>query len=200
MPDNQLPGVSGDACSRCLLPWLPACLVLLLCACSSVQRQVNPESGLSSWQTTGDALSLELVQVVPDYVRAVYSARGLPQEIVDAVSSYCVFGTILHNTSQQPLAYRVADWRYVTPDGVRHRIKTKSQWVSEWRAMGVAFRWSLLPDDQTYNVGDWGQGFTTIGLQPGDRFDLEYSWRQGEATITRTIREVRCAPVQAPLQ
>ena len=179
---------------------LLAGLLFPLGACSSVQQQVNPETGLSSWKTTGDALSLELVQVVPDYVRAVYSARGLPQEIVDAVSSYCVFGTILHNTTEQPLAYRVADWRYITPDGIRHRIKTKSEWVAEWREMGVAFRWSLLPDDQTYNVGDWGQGFTTIGLQPGDRFDLEYSWRQGEATITRTIREVRCAPVQAPLQ
>ncbi len=175
-------------------------LLLSLTACSSVQQQVNPQSGLSSWKTQGDALSLELLQVVPDYVRAVYSARGLPEEIVDAMSSYCVFGTILRNTTQQPLAYRVADWRYITPDGVRHPIKTKSQWVSEWREMGVAFRWSLLPDDQTYNAGDWGQGFTTIGLQPGDRFDLEYSWRQGEATFTRTLREVHCAPVQAPLQ
>ena len=190
----------GEAGHPRLLLLLFAGLLLPLCACSSVQQQVNPESGLSSWKTAGDALSLELLQVVPDYVRAVYSARGLPQEIVDAVSSYCVFGTILHNTTQQPLAYRVADWRYITPDGVRHRIKTKSQWVSEWREMGVAFRWSLLPDDQTYNVGDWGQGFTTIGLQPGDRFDLEYSWHQGDATFTRTIRDVRCAPVQAPLQ
>ena len=195
-PDGS-PGVSG----RWRLPsLLLAGLLFPLGACSSVQQQVNPETGLSSWKTTGDALSLELVQVVPDYVRAVYSARGLPQEIVDAVSSYCVFGTILHNTTDQPLAYRVADWRYITPDGTRHRIKTKSEWVAEWREMGVAFRWSLLPDDQTYNVGDWGQGFSTIGLQPGERFDLEYSWHQGDTTVTRTIREVRCAPVQAPLQ
>jgi hypothetical protein len=190
-------GVAGHSY---LLPLLVAGLLLPLGACSGVQQQVNPETGLSSWKAAGDALGFELVQVVPDYVRAVYSARGLPQAIVDAVSSYCVFGTILHNTTQQPLAYRVADWRYITPDGVRHRIKTKSEWVGEWREMGVAFRWSLLPDDQTYNVGDWGQGFTTIGLQPGDRFDLEYSWRQGDVTFTRTIREVQCAPVQAPLQ
>jgi hypothetical protein len=200
MTNNHPVGVRGDAVHPCLPALLLAFLLLPLGACSSVQQQVSPETGLSSWKTTGDALSLELLQVVPDYVRAVYSARGLPQEIVDAVSGYCVFGTILHNTTQQPLAYRVADWRYITPDGVRHRIKTKSQWVSEWRDMGVAFRWSLLPDDQTYNVGDWGQGFTTIGLQPGDRFDLEYSWRQGDARRIRTIREVHCAPVQAPGQ
>lgn len=185
---------------RWLTRLLLAGLLLPQAASSGVQQQVNPESGLSSWKTTGDALDLELLQVVPDYVRAAYSARGLPQEIVDAVSGQCVFGTILRNTTQQPLAYRVADWRYITPDGVRHPIKTKSEWVSEWSAMGVAFRWSLLPDDQTFNAGDWGQGFTTIGLQPGDRFDLEYSWRQGEVTFTRTIREVRCAPVKPPLQ
>lgn len=192
--------ISAAACHAGCMLVLLVTLLLPLGACSSVQRQVNPESGLSSWKTSGDALSLELLQVVPDYVRAVYSARGLPQAIVDAVSSYCVFGTILHNTTQQPLSYRVAEWRYITPDDVRHRIKTKSEWVSEWRDMGVAFRWSLLPDDQTYNVGDWGQGFTTIGLKPGDHFDLEYSWRQGDTTVTRTIREVQCAPVQAPLQ
>lgn len=198
MTNNRGCGLFKAAAHARLL--LLAGLLLPPGAGSSVQQQVNPESGLSSWKTAGDALSLELLQVVPDYVRAVYSARGLPQTIVDAVSSYCVFGTILRNTSQQPLRYRVADWRYITPDGVRHRIKTKSQWVGEWRKMGVAFRWSLLPDDQTFNVGDWGQGFTTIGLQPGDRFDLEYSWRQGEATVTRTIREVHCAPVQPPQQ
>jgi len=200
MINNSLYLTLGETGIACLLRLVFAGLLLPLVACSSVQQQVNPETGLSSWKTADDALSLELLQVVPDYVRAVYSARGLPQKIVDAVSSYCVFGTILHNTTQQPLAYRVADWRYITPDGVRHRIKTKSQWVSEWREMGVAFRWTLLPDDQTYNVGDWGQGFTTIGLQPGDRFDLEYSWRQNDTTITRTIREVRCAPVQTSLQ
>jgi hypothetical protein len=39
---------------------------------------------------------MELIQVLPDYVRAVYASRGLPQTIIDSVSSYCVFGTILN--------------------------------------------------------------------------------------------------------
>jgi len=174
------------------------CLPLLVTA-GSIEKHVNPDTGLLSWKSSGDALELELIQVLPDYVRAVYSSRGLPGEIVDNVSSFCVFGTILHNRSEAPLAYRVADWRYITQDGARHSIRTKSEWVRKWRDMGVAFRWSMLPDDQTFEIGDWGQGFTTIGLEPGSRFDLEYSWRVNDETQTRIMEEVECAPVEAPV-
>ena len=180
---------------------LAAGLVLLsrqALADGSIEKRVNPDTGLLSWKSQGDALELEFIQVLPDYVRAVYSSRGLPREIVDKVSGYCVFGTILHNRSEGPVAYRVADWRYITPDGERHPIRTKTDWVQEWRDMGVAFRWSMLPDDQTFEVGDWGQGFTTIGLTPGSRFALEYSWRVNDTTRTRTIEEVECAPAEAP--
>ena len=164
---------------------------------ASVER-VSPDTGLSSWKSEGDALEFELVQVLPDYVRASYAARGLPKVVVDKVSSYCVFGTILHNRTDRPLSYNVADWRYITPDGVSHRIRTKSEWVSEWQDLGIAFRWSMLPDDQTFEVGDWGQGFTTIALEPGSRFALGYSWSQDGKTETRTIKEVRCAPEELP--
>ena len=104
-----------------------AASLVLLCqpalADSSVEKHVNPDTGLFSWKSQGDALELELIQVLPDYVRAVYSSRGLPGEIVDKVSGYCVFGTILHNRSAGPVAYRVADWHYITPDGERHSIR-----------------------------------------------------------------------------
>jgi hypothetical protein len=174
------------------------CLLLPLIVYGSSVERVSPDTGLSSWKSEGDALEFELVQVLPDYVRAVYAARGLPEVVVDKVSSYCVFGTILHNRTEKPLSYRVADWRYITPDGVSHRIRTKSEWVSEWQDLGIAFRWSMLPDDQTFEVGDWGQGFTTIALEPGSRFALDYSWSQDGKTETRTIKEVRCAPAEPP--
>ena len=183
--------------------WLTS-LVILVCSLSpqagqaEMDRQVSPDTGLVSWKSTGDALDFELLQVLPDYVRAVFTTRGLPKPLIDKVSSYCVFGTILKNTTDKPLSYRVADWRYITADGKRHEIRTKSDWVAEWRDMGVAFRWSMLPDDQTFEVGDWGQGFTTIPLQPGDVFSLEYSWSQDGNIETRTIREVRCAPAEPP--
>ena len=184
------------------LELLCAAGLALLCqqapADSSIEVHVNPDTGLLSWKSQGDPLALEFIQVLPDYVRAVYSSRGLPKEIVDKVSGYCVFGTILHNRSDGPVSYRVSDWRYITPDGKRHSIRTKSEWVQEWRDMGVAFRWSMLPDDQTFEVGDWGQGFTTIGLMPGSRFDLEYSWRVNDSLSSRTIQGVECAPDETP--
>ena len=66
--------------------------------------------------------------------------------------------------------------------------------------MGVAFRWSLLPEKQTYAPGDWGQGFTTIELPPGTVLDLHYSWEQDGVTHSGTIREVRCAPADIESQ
>jgi hypothetical protein len=185
-------------CRQIGAAWL-ALLFQPALADGAVERHVNPDTGLLSWKSQGDALELEFIQVLPDYVRAVYSSRGLPTEIVDKVSGYCVFGTILHNRSEGPVAYRVADWRYITPDGERHRIRTKSEWVQEWREMGVAFRWSMLPDDQTFEVGDWGQGFTTISLTPGSEFDLEYSWKVNDMLYKRTIKGVECAPAEAPV-
>ena len=158
------------------------------------ERIVNPDTGLSSWEVTAPSFSLELVQVLPDYVRAVYASRGLPQAIIDKVSSYCVFGTILKNTGDTALSYNVADWRFVTADGRSHAARTKTEWVSEWRDMGVAFRWSLLPEAQTYAPGDWGQGFTTVALPPGTVLDLHYSWQQDGVEHTGMIEEVSCAP------
>ena len=88
----------------------------------AVLHEVDPATGLASWKTPEQAFSLELIQILPDYVRAVYASRGLPRSVIDKVSSYCVFGTIVRNESDAPLAYRVADWRYRTPDGVEHRL------------------------------------------------------------------------------
>jgi hypothetical protein len=161
---------------------------------AEVTRQVNPETGLSSWKIREEGFSLELVQIVPDYVRAVYASRGLPREVIERVADHCVFGTIVRNESDAPLTWRLTDWRYVTPDGEAHRLKPKSEWVKEWRERGLAFRWTLLADEQTYAAGDWGQGFITLKLQPGATFDLQYSWSQHDTSHTGRISNLRCAP------
>ena len=129
--------------TRCcfgLLLYLP-----LVLSAGEVRQHTDPDTGLLSWQIRERGFSMQLLQVLPDYVRATYSARGLPPDIVETIAGYCVFGTIVTNDSQQQLSYRVADWRYVTADSKAHPLKTKTQWVNEWKDQGVAFRWSILP-------------------------------------------------------
>jgi len=170
----------------------------LLAYAGEVQREFNPQTGIERVQVEHPGFSLRLLPLAPDYVTAVFSARGLPQDIVDATQAYCTFGTILKNIGQQPLHYRLTDWRYVTPDGKTHYLKTKTQWLEEWKDRSLAFRWILLHEEQTYQPGDWGQGFTTLPLPAGSQFDLYYSWTQGDKTHEEKLEAVHCAPLEAP--
>jgi hypothetical protein len=165
---------------------------------SDVQRYQDPATGLITWKVQEPGLSLQFIQLMPDYVTAVYSARGLPASLVKTMASHCVFGTIIKNESGEQLSYRVADWRYVTEDGEDHPIKTKSEWLKEWKEQGVSFRWSILPDDQTFEPGDWSQGFTTIPLPPDSSLNLIYTWRYQGENHKGTLEGLRCAPAQAP--
>ncbi len=174
---------------------ITACLLWpFLAHAGEVQREIDPQTGIQRIKVEHPGFSLKLLPLTPDYVAAVFSARGLPKDIVDATRRYCTFGTIIRNTGRQPLHYRLTDWRYVTPDGKVHRLKTKSEWLEEWKDRSLAFRWILLHEEQTYQPGDWGQGFTTVPLPPGTRFDLYYSWTQGDKKYEDKIEDVRCAP------
>lgn len=175
----------------CLLAPLP-----LMAA--QVERDYNPETGIETVQVEHPGLSLQLLPLNRDYVAAVFSARGLPSDIVDTTRDFCTFGTILRNTGEQPLHYDLRQWRYVTPDGETHHLKTKTAWLEEWQGRNLAFRWVLLHEEQTYQPGDWGQGFTTVALPPGTRFDLHYSWTQGGELHEAELENVRCAPETAP--
>ena len=165
---------------------------------AAVETHTDETSGLLSWKAQHPGFSLQFIQLLPDYVRAVYGARGLSQDVVDLMASYCVFGTIIKNESGGPLAYRVADWRYITEDGQSHPVKTKTAWLKEWQDMGVAFRWSLLPDDQQFAPGDWSQGFTTLPLPPGTTFKLRYQWTQQGKTHDGIFEALQCAPDKSP--
>ena len=170
------------------------CLLLIsFSASSDVEQRVNAASGLSNWKMNEQGFSLELVQVGADYARAVFSARGLPADVVEDISGYCVFGTIVKNRAKSPVSYRLPDWRALTDDGVEHKLKLKSEWIREWSAKGVGFRWLLLADAQTFDEGDWIQGFTTVALTPGRKFNLRYSWSREGKTYHRIIKGMQCA-------
>lgn len=161
---------------------------------AGLQNNVSPPD-VSRWKSDDQNISIELVQVNRDYARAVFYARGLPEDVVDEIGQYCVFGSIVKNLSKFPVTYRLSDWRVVTADGVEHKMKLKSEWIKEWSAKGVGFRWLLLADEQTFDEGDWIQGFTTIGLAPGQQFDLHYSWSLQGKTYRREFKGMQCAPV-----
>jgi hypothetical protein len=182
----------------------PACLLALLLApalpqAAELTLNRDPDTGLVAWKKVDRGFSLELIQLLPDYVAALYSSRGLPPAVVDSIRGYCVFGTVAQNRSGGPLSYRVMDWRYVTPDGKQHRLKTKPDWVEEWKKLGADFGWSILPATMTFDTGDWAQGFTTVHLPPGSRFDLIYVWRHHGKRYIGKFENLACAPEQPPV-
>ncbi len=163
-----------------------------------VQQIKNPETGLLTWKIDDRGFSLELIQLLPDFVRAVYGSHDFPPEAIEEIADYCVFGTIVINTSGKRLSYRVSDWHAMTADGKRQPLKNKTQWVDEWRKMGIRYSWTILPAEQTFEVGDWSQGFTTVKLPRENPFDLIYSWSVDGKEYVGKIKNMRCAPERLP--
>jgi hypothetical protein len=163
---------------------------------ANITAQKNEESGLYSWVAESEGFSIELIQLLPDFVRAIYMAHDFPGAEVDEIASYCVFGTIIKNTSQQQLDYDVGNWYYTDKHGNNHPVKTKTQWLEQWRKAGVTFSWTLLPDKGTFYQGDWQQGFTTIKLPRDSEFSLTYKWSINGIEHTDIFEGLRCAPEQ----
>ena len=160
----------------------------------------NEQSGLYTWKVEDTGFSMELIQLIPDFVRAVYGKQNFPREEIERIAGYCVFGTILKNTSDRHMSYRVSDWRYRDSSGSLHPVKTKTQWLEEWKKSGIVFSWTLLPDIGEFAEGDWQQGFTTIKLPREAQFDLIYKWQLDGKPYTGVIKNMRCAPEQLPLE
>ena len=179
---------------------LLTCLLLLAGTCTAAEVTVTrtPDSGQLSWSFEQHGLGFQLIQLSPDFVTAFYGARGLPKDVVGYMTSLCVFGTIVRNLSDTGVSYRVSDWRYQPAGGETRPVTGKSQWVAKWHNMGSGFKWSLLPDDQVFAVGDWNQGFTVLQLPHGSLFDLHLSWQKDGQPHQLTLKEVRCADASAP--
>lgn len=184
-----------------LKPLLLSVLLALLATESSateVSIHKNEVSGLLTWTADDEGFRIELIQLLPDFIRAIYAKHNFPSQEVERAASYCVFGTILKNTSDQHLSYRVSQWRYRTKDGKQHPVKTKTQWLGEWRKAGITFSWTLLPDVGEFSVGDWQQGFTTIKLPRETEFDFIFKWQLDGVAHTGVLKNIRCAPESLP--
>ncbi|MGB5438517.1 MAG: hypothetical protein WBN90_02550 [Gammaproteobacteria bacterium] len=175
-------------------------LTLVLCAAGStshaakITTQQNETSGLKSWVSESEGFSVELIQLLPDFVRAIYMSHGFPESVYEEIASYCVFGSVIRNTSNKTLAYDVSNWYYTDTDGKQHKIKTKTDWLTEWKKAGVTFSWTLLPDRGTFYTGDWQQGFTTVKLPRESKFDFTYKWKLDAIEYSDTIEGMSCAP------
>jgi hypothetical protein len=102
------------------------------------------------------------------------------------------------------MSYRVKDWRYraKADDGTSGKalpVKTKTQWLEEWRKAGVTFSWTLLPDAGEFAVGDWQQGFTTVKLPREAEFDLIYRWQLDGVEHEGVLEGLKCAPEELDL-
>ncbi len=167
-------------------------------AASNVTIHKNETTGLLTWTAEDTGFSIELIQLIPDFIRAIYAKHNFPAEEVERAASYCMFGTILKNTSEQHLSYRVKDWSYRTRDGKKYPVKTKTQWLEEWQKAGILFSWTLLPDVGEFAVGDWQQGFTSIKLARESEFDLIYTWQLDGVAHTGVLKNLKCAPESLP--
>lgn len=161
---------------------------------AKITVQKNEGSGLSSWVAESNGFSFELLQLLPDFIRAIYLSHDYPREEVEKIAEYCVFGSVIKNTSQQVLDYDVSEWFYTDSKGYSHPVKTKTQWLEEWKKANITFSWTLLPDKGTFYVGDWQQGFTTIKLPRGSRFSITYKWKLDGIEHTDVFEGLRCGP------
>lgn len=170
---------------------------------ANVTIHKNETSGLLTWTADDVGFKIELIQLLPDFIRAIYAKHNFPAEEVERAAGYCMFGTILKNTSNQHLSYRVKDWRYRTRNGKgkygkEQPVKTKTQWLEEWKKAGILFSWTLLPDVGEFAVGDWQQGFTTINLPRETEFDLIYKWKLDGKAHVGILENLKCAPESLP--
>ncbi len=161
------------------------------------------ENGLKSWEMQQGALSLKLIQRLPDQTRAFFLARGFPKAEADRIATACVLQTIGRNTSsaEQPvsLEYDLHDWRLRYNERLRE-IRYKEDWARDWNdrndfpeAARIAFRWATFPTAQQFEPGgDYNWGMTSFGLPPGSRFDLNVRWRENGQPQSAWIEDITC--------
>jgi hypothetical protein len=191
-------------CLRCINAAWPRAILVLVCAMvlagsgSAAERRENTKTGMWIWQQEQSGFSIEFVQLHGDYVSAVFGSKGFTPEMLEKLSEYCFFGTVVRNSGQGPVTMRVADWFARTPDGRDQPLKTKTEWIADWASAGVPFKWLMLADDVTFEPGDWLQGFSSVKLARGSRFDLHYSWTVEGQRHEAVIADVECPPVHLP--
>lgn len=181
-------------------------LIILSFACGAaaadVEHSRNPATGLETWQWIGDGASFTFTQRLPDQSRAYFQGRGFKPADAEPVAMACVFQAIIRNRADSiaPIDLELSGWQVITMQGNPRSLRLEADWQREWERRQIAgpartaFRWSLFPTRQTFQPGDWNMGMVTFGPPPGDRFDLELTWKQDGNPLRVRLESMRCAP------
>lgn len=168
-----------------------------------VNTGTDEEARLPYWEIVEQAVSIRIVQRLPDQTRGFFQARGFSVADSELIAQSCVFQTVFKNLSPAPepvkIEYNLHEW-VVHTAGAQRRMKTREDWKKIWtgrrapQAAQLAFEWGLLPTRQAYGPGDYNWGMSIFGLAPGTKFDLDVVWQQNGERSTVRLNGVRCAP------
>lgn len=156
-------------------------------------------TGRLFWEWREAGISLQLVQLLPDQVRAFYLGRGFGRAEADLIADNCLFQTIFRNNGASPLSYDLETWR-VSHQGKTSGMMTRARWDEKWssgpvsKASRIAMRWALLPTRQSFEPGDYNWGMTAYGLAPGSEFDLIVNASMDGQEKAGVITGIVCAP------
>lgn len=168
-----------------------------------VNTGTDEEARLPHWEIVEQAVSIRIVQRLPDQTRGFFQARGFSVADSELIAQSCVFQTVFKNlspaTEPVKIEYNLHEW-VVHTAGAERRMTTREDWKKIWtgrrapQAAQLAFEWGLLPTRQAYGPGDYNWGMSVFGLAPGTEFDLDVVWQQNGERRTVRLNGVRCAP------
>ena len=182
-----------------LLPWLLCPLTPGALNAAATQGTV-PETGLRYWEWRGQGILFRLTQRLPDQTRAFFLARGFAAQDADFLARKCVFQTLFQNVESPggaTIRYDLNEWS-IQAQGSHRTLLTRERWDEIWTTRGagqparIAFEWSLLPTRQLYQPQDYNWGMTSFGLEPGSRFDLDFSWQRDGRREQASLVGVQC--------
>ncbi len=178
-------------------------LLLAASADAGVRDSVNEDNGLRGWDFTDGDIEIELIQRLPDQTRALFMNHAFSREVIEQLALSCMFQTIIRHTgrsgSRQPVAVDLTQWR-IRHDGKMAVILLKEPLLASWSATDASeaarlvVRWGMFPTQQTFMPSDYNWGLTAFGIPPGETFDLDVNWTEGETPRAGTITGIVCAP------
>jgi len=169
---------------------------------AKVSHSVDSETQLESWKIDDNGMQLELIQRLPDQSRAFFQGRGFTSKVADDISKSCIFQVIARNSKAKknglPITVRLQEWLVVFNEQ-QQGIKLKEAWDADWsinevnKAARIAFRWATFPTEQTFDAGgDYNWGMISIGLTPGDKFDLKVNWTEDKQQKNQWLKNLKC--------